>query len=123
MHVAVVGGGSGGHVTPVVALLRYIEHDIELREKCKEISRFGELDGQEFTAVQLFPWVTFVPVTSGKRRRYDFRKTLFINLLDMLFVIKGFFISLIQLRKRKVTVVFCKGSHVAIPVCLAAAVL
>ena len=123
MHVAVVGGGSGGHVTPVVALLRYIEHDIELREKCKEISRFGELDGQEYSASLHFPRVTFVPITSGKWRRYDFWKTLLPNLLDMVFVIKGFFVALFELRKRKVTVVFCKWSHVAVPVCMAAGIL
>jgi UDP-N-acetylglucosamine--N-acetylmuramyl-(pentapeptide) pyrophosphoryl-undecaprenol N-acetylglucosamine transferase len=123
MAIAFVWGGSGGHVTPVVALLRHVEKDSELRQKCKEIYRFGELDGQEYPAAQQFSRVTFVPVTSGKWRRYDFWKTLLPNLLDMVFVIKGFFLSLVALRKYHIKVVFCKWSHVAIPVCSAAAVL
>lgn len=132
MKILAVGGGSGGHVTPVVAVLRELkkrDSTIELRFWCdrkfapQAKSIMGHFD--ESIPVQT--------ILSGKLRRYHnlplWRQLLrpvsivLPNIRDALLVILGFFQSLIRLIFWRPDVVFTKGGFVCLPVGMAARVL
>jgi UDP-N-acetylglucosamine--N-acetylmuramyl-(pentapeptide) pyrophosphoryl-undecaprenol N-acetylglucosamine transferase len=132
MKILAVGGGSGGHVTPVVAVLRELkkrDSDVELRFWCdrkfapQAKSIMGHFD-------QSIPVQT---IFSGKLRRYHnlplWRQLLrpvsivLPNLRDALLVILGFFQSLFRLVFWRPDVVFTKGGFVCLPVGMAAKML
>ena len=126
-----VGGGSGGHVTPVLAVLAAIKAErprTELKFWCDRSflqSTRALLEGNNLN----------VPVTailSGKFRRYhgvSFAKSLLDvpttlkNIRDAAFVAAGFFQSLALLIVWWPDVVFTKGGYVCLPVGLAARLL
>ncbi len=126
-----VGGGSGGHVTPVLAVLGAIKAErprTELKFWCDRSfleSTRALLEGNNLN----------VPVTailSGKFRRYhgiSFAKSLLDvpttlkNIRDAIFVAAGFVQSLSLLIVWWPDVVFTKGGYVCLPVGLAARLL
>jgi UDP-N-acetylglucosamine--N-acetylmuramyl-(pentapeptide) pyrophosphoryl-undecaprenol N-acetylglucosamine transferase len=126
-----VGGGSGGHVTPVVAVLR------ELREQRPRVELRFWVDRnfapQARSIVEAFD--ASIPVhtiTAGKLRRYHHLTvwqhitwpTLMLkNLGDSFLIGIGFLQSLIKLIIWRPDVVFTKGGYVCLPVGLAARVL
>ncbi|MBB1554734.1 glycosyltransferase [Candidatus Saccharibacteria bacterium] len=69
MKVVVVGGGSGGHVTPVVAVLKELKRQtasLECQFWCDRA--FG---AQAKNIVQAYdPQIPVVTISSGKLRRY-----------------------------------------------------
>ena len=126
-----VGGGSGGHVTPVLAVLAAIKEQrprTELRFWCDKsflASTRMLLEGNGLD-------VRVTAIASGKLRRYHgislVRQLLDIpttlkNIRDTLFVASGFIQSLVLLVMWRPDVVFTKGGFVCLPVGLAARVL
>lgn len=126
-----MGGGSGGHVMPVVAVIDELaarHPSLEIRFWCdrgfykqsKSLMRHALID------------VKVEKVLAGKFRRYhgtsllqqlmDFR-TLFYNFIDFFIVIAGFFQSFMKLLLWRPQVVFCKGGFVCLPVGFAAHLL
>ena len=123
------GGGSGGHVTPVVAVLRElrkIEPDTEIRfwvdhafEKQARTVMGGYDDSIRVDAI-----------VSGKLRRYHhlkwwqqlmkFRTITLPNIIDAVKVGVGFVQCLCKLIAWRPDVVFTKGGYVCLPVGLAA---
>jgi UDP-N-acetylglucosamine--N-acetylmuramyl-(pentapeptide) pyrophosphoryl-undecaprenol N-acetylglucosamine transferase len=132
MKILAVGGGSGGHVTPVVAVLRELKKRhprAELRFWCDK--KFGT---QARSIVHHYdPSLRVDTILAGKLRRYNNmtiwqqmahpRTILLPNLRDMLFVAGGFVQSLAKLASWRPDVVFTKGGFVCLPVGLAARVL
>jgi UDP-N-acetylglucosamine--N-acetylmuramyl-(pentapeptide) pyrophosphoryl-undecaprenol N-acetylglucosamine transferase len=132
MKILAVGGGSGGHVTPVVAVLR----ELKKRDASAEV-RFWcdrKFTPQARSIVHHFD--TTIPVDtilSGKFRRYNnlpmWRQLLrpvsivFPNVRDMVLVLFGFVQSLAKLMIWRPDVVFTKGGYVCLPVGLAARLL
>lgn len=126
-----MGGGSGGHVTPVVAVLKEIRAQkprAELRFWCD--TKFAP---QARATVEAFD--TTIPVhtiVAGKFRRY-YHLTVFQqltwpslvlqNLGDAFKVIVGFVQSFFKLIIWRPDVVFTKGGYVCLPVGLAAHLL
>ena len=128
MRILAVGGGSGGHVTPVVAVLREIKKThpkAEIRFWCdqkfvvqaKEIMSHFDKDIPVHTVI------------AGKLRRYHhltiLRQLLWPSLVmsnvkDGFLVIGGFFQSLAKLIIWRPDVVFAKGGYVCLPVGIAA---
>lgn len=122
------GGGSGGHITPLLA----VAHDLKKRQPEVQIvyigqrgDHFNEVPSQDanIDAVHL--------VSAGKFRRYhgegirqllDF-PTIALNARDAFRVIKGLCQSFWLLRKLNPDVIFIKGGFVGVPVGLAAAAL
>ncbi|MDO4271810.1 MAG: UDP-N-acetylglucosamine--N-acetylmuramyl-(pentapeptide) pyrophosphoryl-undecaprenol N-acetylglucosamine transferase [Candidatus Saccharibacteria bacterium] len=130
MKILCVGGGSGGHITPIVAVLEQLESP-----KYQD-----ELDGQLETRV----WCDrkFAPqahkllgdtrvdvIVAGKLRRYANLKwwyrwfspyhiihTHIPNLIDLFKIAGGFVQSLVKLKLWRPDVVFCKGGYVSLPV-------
>ncbi|MCA9338508.1 glycosyltransferase, partial [Candidatus Saccharibacteria bacterium] len=115
-----VGGGSGGHVTPVVAVLHEIKRenpDAELRFWSDK--KFGS-QAKRILA-DFSSDLRFSTIFSGKFRRYShltrlqhFTKydVVFPNIRDAFFVILGFFESLIRLIIWRPNAVFLKGGYV-----------
>jgi UDP-N-acetylglucosamine--N-acetylmuramyl-(pentapeptide) pyrophosphoryl-undecaprenol N-acetylglucosamine transferase len=131
MKVLAVGGGSGGHVTPVVAVLREIkarQPKAEIRFWCdKKFSKQAKSLLADFDS-----GVRVDTISSGKLRRYYhlsiirqlfWAKLVMLNLRDSLFVVAGFFQSLAKLIIWRPDVVFTKGGYVCLPVGMAAKLL
>jgi UDP-N-acetylglucosamine--N-acetylmuramyl-(pentapeptide) pyrophosphoryl-undecaprenol N-acetylglucosamine transferase len=131
MRILAVGGGSGGHVTPVVAVLR------ELRQQRPRVELRFWVDRnfapQARSIVEAFD--SSIPVhtiTAGKLRRYHnlslwqhitWPTLMLKNLGDTFLIGIGFIQSLCKLIIWRPDVVFTKGGYVCLPVGLAARVL
>jgi UDP-N-acetylglucosamine--N-acetylmuramyl-(pentapeptide) pyrophosphoryl-undecaprenol N-acetylglucosamine transferase len=131
MKILAVGGGSGGHVTPVVAVLKEIRSlhpRAELRFWCD--TKFAP---QARATVAAFDaTISVQTVVAGKFRRYHhltvFRQLtwpslVFQNLGDGFKVIVGFIQSFFKLIIWRPDVVFTKGGYVCLPVGYAAHLL
>jgi UDP-N-acetylglucosamine--N-acetylmuramyl-(pentapeptide) pyrophosphoryl-undecaprenol N-acetylglucosamine transferase len=116
------GGGTGGHITPLLAVAREINNkfpEIKIFYVGERGGRFSHLagDSQLFTSIKL--------IFAGKFRRYHNEsiirrlidiKTNLQNLRDLLYVAIGVIQALILLKKLKPSVVFLKGGYVSVPV-------
>ena len=108
--ILMTGGGSAGHVTPNIALMK------DLKAHGFEIHYAGLKDGIEHGLVTAVPGVTFHEIESGKLRRYISIK----NLASPFKVIKGVAQAKKLVRELKPDVVFSKGGFVSVPVVMAA---
>ena len=131
MKILAVGGGSGGHVTPVVAVLKELrakQPKVELRfwvdKKFAPQARSIMSSFDDKIAVQT--------ITAGKLRRYYhltllqhflWPSLMFKNLRDGFLVFVGFIQSLVKLIIWRPDAVFTKGGYVCLPVGMAARVL
>lgn len=125
MKIGLVGGGSGGHLTPLVAvsdaLKKHdpsitVEHIGQRGEHLGDVIKHSSIDGTH-------------EISAGKFRRYhgesfvqhlfDIR-TLLLNVRDFFRFIAGFFQSFILLGKMKPDVLLLKGGYVCVPVGFAA---
>lgn len=120
------GGGSGGHITPILA----VAHELKAAHPdCTiiYIGQKGDVFGDVVAAHELIDEVHLI--SAGKFRRYhgegwrqllDFH-AMYLNIRDAFRVIIGFIQSIRLLGHLKPDVVFCKGGFVGVPVGLAAA--
>ena len=131
MRILAVGGGSGGHVTPVVAVLKELranDPNVELRFWCDT-----KFSSQAKGIVSAFDDTIVVEtIISGKLRRYHhlnlwqhlmWTSLMWSNVKDMVRVVGGFFQSLWKLILWRPDVVFTKGGFVCLPVGIAARIL
>lgn len=124
-----MGGGSGGHVTPIVAVLEQAvelaAEPLELRLACDRAfhDRAGQIVDASGLAIKL------QVIVAGKMRRYhNFGLLSYLrhpsviaeNLLDIFKVAIGFCQSIVMLLRWRPDVVFCKGGFVCLPVGYAA---
>lgn len=120
------GGGSGGHITPILA----VAAEIKQLEPTAEISYIGQR-GDTFSSIVNESTVidkTYA-VRAGKFRRYHGEglkqlldlPTVGKNLRDAAYVAVGLWQSFWLLGKLKPDVVFTRGGFVSVPVALAAA--
>ena len=131
MKILAVGGGSGGHVTPVVAVLKDIRRQqpqAEIRFWCdKKFSR------QAKSLIASFdPDLPVKTIMAGKFRRYHhlsvmqqlmWTQLVLLNLRDSFLAFMGLIQSLVMLILWRPDVVFTKGGYVCLPVGLAAKIL
>lgn len=123
------GGGSGGHITPLLSLA----HELKLLEPNCQITYIGH-KGDKFDSLKQrsadFDFVSFID--GGKFRRYHGEsllshlidvKTLALNVHDFFKVITAVGKAWKILRKINPDVVFSKGGFVVVPVGIAARVL
>ncbi len=127
-----VGGGSGGHVTPVAAVCSQFKKsypDAEIRVWCDQ--KFYQ---QAFaTMVSVDGHIKVEPIIAGKLRRYYklsiFRQLLQLrtivvpNIIDVFKMLAGTVQSFVKLLLWRPDVVFSKGGFVCLPVGVAARLL
>ena len=126
-----VGGGSGGHVTPVVAVLK----ELYKRNPEAEIRFWCDYKFAGHARALIHAYNDQIPLTrivSGKLRRYHhvsmlrqlfWGKTVLLNIRDLFLVMIGVFQSLYLLIKWRPDVIFIKGGYVCLPVGIAARIL
>ena len=104
--IVMTGGGTGGHVTPNLALIPRLQAD------GWEIHYIGAANSIEHQLISAVPGVKFYCVSVGKLRRYFDPK----NFSDPFRVIKGVAQATRIIRRIKPDVVFSKGGFVSVPV-------
>lgn len=126
-----VGGGSGGHVTPILAII-----DALYAQDCSDDIEFW-CDKKYYSSAKKLVAQTALPIRlrtiwSGKLRRYHNTSitkqladvsTLFRNIVDSIYVGIGVMQTLIRFVRRRPDTLFLKGGFVCLPVGLAARIL
>jgi UDP-N-acetylglucosamine--N-acetylmuramyl-(pentapeptide) pyrophosphoryl-undecaprenol N-acetylglucosamine transferase len=131
MRVLSVGGGSGGHVTPVLAVLNELSKLDPTLEAAFVCDRAFEEQSRGLMKRAAVP-VSVHVISAGKYRRYHGSGfwsqlsdvgTLLKNFRDVFLIGAGYVQSLALLRRFKPDVVFAKGGYVCLPVGYAAKTL
>jgi UDP-N-acetylglucosamine--N-acetylmuramyl-(pentapeptide) pyrophosphoryl-undecaprenol N-acetylglucosamine transferase len=126
MKILLTGGGTGGHITPLLAVaheLKKLQPDCHITYVGEKGSKFADLskDTGVFDDIRT--------IRAGKFRRYHGEswlrrifdiKTIFLNIRDIFYVAIGTLQAKSLLREIKPDVVFLKGGFVGVPVGLAA---
>lgn len=126
MKIIVTGAGSGGHITPILAVAAEIKHK---QPKAQIIyigqkgDKLGDIPANDPSIDRVYT------VRAGKLRRYHGAgwqqvldlPTTFKNLRDSFYVLIGIWQSWRLLKQLRPDVVFIKGGFVGVPVGLAAA--
>jgi UDP-N-acetylglucosamine--N-acetylmuramyl-(pentapeptide) pyrophosphoryl-undecaprenol N-acetylglucosamine transferase len=115
-RIVLVGGGSGGHFYPLIAVAQRLR-DMETKVESLELYYMGPDPYNE--ADLKSNSISFVHIPTGKRRKYFS----ILNFLDIFKVFFGFFFAVAKLYKIYPDVVFSKGGYTSVPVVLAAWVL
>lgn len=129
MKILLTGGGSGGHVTPLKAIIEALPdndtHQITVVTDRKFFTQTKKI-------FENHPDVIIKKIFAGKYRRYSGKSfvwhitnlpLILKNLRDILLLKIGFFQSLFIILTKKPDVVFAKGGFVSLPVGLAAHIL
>jgi UDP-N-acetylglucosamine--N-acetylmuramyl-(pentapeptide) pyrophosphoryl-undecaprenol N-acetylglucosamine transferase len=128
MKIVVTGGGSGGHITPLLA----VAHELKEQRTDLEITYIGQKgDGLADIPAGDSNIDAVCLVHAGKFRRYHGEglkqlldiPTMLKNLRDGVLVFAGLWECFFLLRKVRPEVIFIKGGFVGVPVGLAAAML
>lgn len=105
-RIVFTGGGTGGHVTPNLALLPHF------LQNNWDVHYIGTQDGIEKSLITPIQGVTYHAIHSGKLRRYFDIK----NFTDPFRVIQGGFEAAALMRTLRPNVLFSKGGFVSVPV-------
>jgi len=113
IKIVLTGGGTGGHIYPLISVQRALTKMASRRLLTLESLYLGP-DGFSEEAFKS-EGVQIVQIVAGKLRRYFSP----LNFLDIFKVIIGFFQSLYHLWKFMPDLIFSKGGYGALPVVLA----
>jgi len=116
--IALSGGGSGGHVFPLLAVAQKI---LEKNPKARFVY-YGSGAGAE-DVLKLKKEINFRKIICGKFRRNISLGAILANIGDFFKLIIGFFQSLCFLLNDRPQVVFSKGGYVSLPLVWAAGLL
>jgi len=111
MKLIVTGGGTGGHIQPIVAL---VEHLRSLGSPW-EILWLGSKNGLE-KEIAVKKNIEFVSIPCGKFRRYGSIQ----NFVDLFKIPFGVIKAILVILRFKPNVVFGKGGYVSLPTIIAA---
>ncbi|MDO8435457.1 MAG: undecaprenyldiphospho-muramoylpentapeptide beta-N-acetylglucosaminyltransferase [bacterium] len=113
MKILFAGGGTGGSVTPLLAI--YSELKKEVRREELGALWLGTKKGPERRLVEA-SGIAFRPIAAGKWRRYFSFK----SFVDPFRIVIGFLQACVVLYRFRADVVLTAGSYVAVPVARAA---
>ena len=111
MKIVLTGGGTAGHVTPNIALLKGLK-----QMGFQEIHYIGSENGIEKNLTAEFPEIQYHSIRTGKLRRYFSVK----NFTDPFRVLAGCQDAKKLIQQLHPDIVFSKGGFVAVPVVWAA---
>ena len=126
--VVLTGGGSGGHITPLLAVaaeLKRQKPELQLIYIGQRGDKLGDIPAQSPHIDEVFS------IRAGKFRRYHNEglkqlldiPTLMLNIRDALYALIGIWQSRQLLKRLDPQIIFIKGGFVGVPVGLAAASL
>lgn len=124
--IVLTGGGSGGHITPLLAIAAELKH----RQPKSRIVYIGQKGDHLLDIPADDPHIDAVrAVRAGKFRRYHGEgwrwlldlPTMLLNIRDFFYVLIGIFQSRRLLKELQPQIIFIKGGFVGVPVGLAAA--
>ena len=123
MKILFTGGGTGGHIFPVVAIIRALKKNPKLQDKNLEIYYIGPKD-KFATEALAQEGVKVKTVMSGKLRRYLTFSSIFQNIFDLLFRIPiGTIQAYFLIKKISPLIIFSKGGYGSLPVVFANRIL
>lgn len=126
MKIIVSGGGSGGHITPLLA----VAAELKRQQPDATVVYIGQRSDRVGSSVGENPAIDgSYSIWAGKLRRYHGQgwrqlldvKTMFFNIRDIFYTCMGIVQSLWIISRERPDVVFIKGGFVCVPVGLAAA--
>jgi UDP-N-acetylglucosamine--N-acetylmuramyl-(pentapeptide) pyrophosphoryl-undecaprenol N-acetylglucosamine transferase len=118
IKIVITGGGTGGHIFPLVAFVRFARKFFEELNFVPVFYYLGPVNEFVKKAFQR-EGVKIFSVFSGKIRRYITFSSVFLNFLDFFKILFGFFQSLFLLFFIWPKFIFSKGGFGSFPVCLA----
>lgn len=118
LKILLSGGGSGGPVTPLLAVARELYSRNQQTNFIFVGTHFGPEKILVAEAAKTLP-IKFVPILSGKLRRYFSLK----NFSDLFNIGGAFFQSLLILKNEKPNLVMSAGAFVSVPLVVAAKLL
>lgn len=124
MKIVLTGGGSGGHITPILAVaheLKRLQPDVHLVYIGQKGDHFAGMVGEQPVIDAVFA------VRAGKFRRYHGEglkqlldiPTLAKNIRDAWYVLAGLWQSFWLLGRLKPNAIFTRGGFVSVPIALA----
>lgn len=114
MRVMLVGGGTGGHFYPLIAIGDALIEEASSNGRRLELYYIGP---EPYDPVSLQTRnISFVRCTAGKIRRYSSP----LNILDGFKTLIGLFVAVLKLYIIYPDVIMSKGSYTSVPVVLAA---
>lgn len=123
------GGGSGGHITPLLAVAEKIKKERPDTKVFAVSERFGKFNSLLDAAK---PIDQTYSIFAGKLRRYHNEswlsrvldiKTLLLNIRDLFVLLIGLFDAVFLLLRTRPDVIFIKGGYVGVPIGLASRIL
>lgn len=118
MKILLTGGGTGGHVFPLIAIAEELNH-IADEERILNMKLYYMSDTPYAPELLEQQFITFIPITAGKMRVY-FSLQNFIDLFKTFFGTIGALFKVFNLYP---DVVISKGGYAAFPVLVAAKLL
>jgi UDP-N-acetylglucosamine--N-acetylmuramyl-(pentapeptide) pyrophosphoryl-undecaprenol N-acetylglucosamine transferase len=128
MNIVLTGGGSGGHITPILA----VAHELKQKAPDCRITYVGQRGDALLDIVHSNPAIDAVEtIWAGKLRRYNGEgwrqllniRTQLLNIRDVFRTMRGIVQSYVLLRRLRPDVLFTRGGFVSVPVALAAKLL
>ena len=125
MTIVVTGAGSGGHITPILA----VAAELKRLDSQVKIVFIGQKGGKLSDIVESSPYIDeCYYVSAGKLRRYSGKglaqlldlRTQSLNLRDLTRTVGGLSQSWSLLGKIKPDLVFTRGGYISVPVAIAA---
>lgn len=116
-HIALTGGGTGGHVFPGLALINPLTSLLMSSSPSQDSINYTWIGSYTGPEKDFMPnECAFVGIASGKLRRYFSLQ----NIIDPFHIIRGFFQALRILSRLKPQVLISIGGFVSVPVVYAA---
>jgi UDP-N-acetylglucosamine--N-acetylmuramyl-(pentapeptide) pyrophosphoryl-undecaprenol N-acetylglucosamine transferase len=124
IKILVTGGGTGGHVSPALAVIQTLQETAQGADWTPEFRYIGSRGGVEKGLVEA-AGIPFVGVQSGKLRRASSLRGLLTlkNLADAFRVPIGVGEALNEVRRFRPDVVLATGGYVSVPPVIAAGLL
>jgi len=124
IHILVTGGGTGGHVSPALAVIQTLQILASGADWIPVFQYVGSRHGVEQGLVEA-AGIPFIGVLSGKLRRASTLRGMLMlkNLADALRVPIGIAQAVSEVRRFRPDVVLATGGYVSVPPVIAAALL